>query len=434
MRLGSQRVPQVPWVCEKKAPEPTTRTYEKAPAMSDAHPTPGPECAADRCPSAVYRGVLSGPELKDLKQGYISAVWSDETPAENDRAFVTGTYWCPLGDPKRVGLNGVERAIESVTKRLVARGGPTASLISRAVGAEWWFLEQGPEDVPKEFHTDVNIEFDPDEADEAKKATYRYPLMSSVFYLNPNTDPSKRHPHLACPTVVFGQAPVPVTDDIAHALQPAVPSRAVVCYPSHNQLLVFRGDLWHAVASPGPCFKAPPPPVPATPDNTESDAKKPQWENDTRYTLLINWWLKRPVGPEILPKSLHRARQARPDREQKVGPAKGGMHLVPLRVAQFDEKSGGFAKHAAEWRTQVVPNAIHRFSCPNCAAKGAVTAAAARPERMSTEAAPRTTPPRDQPVLVKYSCTRAAAVAGRARAKDAMWEWSDPDVDLMAKP
>mmetsp|Transcript_17624 Transcript_17624/g.26405 ORF Transcript_17624/g.26405 Transcript_17624/m.26405 type:complete len:453 (+) Transcript_17624:29-1387(+) len=260
--------------------------------LSVPSPTPKPE----DLPTAVFDGVLPKHRFADLKRDFIRLVWECTPPPEDESAFVTGTYWHPL-DSKYTPINGIDRAIRHITRELAKRNDGIADIMKEAQGCEWWFQEQGPKDVPKEFHTDVNIIFDKNAKDDsAEKTKYHYPMLSSVFYFGSSVADTIRYPHLTSPTVVFGQAPRP-TKSIEHILMPRIPRKALVCYPSPNRLLLFEGDLWHAVVSPPEEEKRK-----VRAEELQAQVEHGSWETDTRYTLLINWWSKKPVGPRLLGK------------------------------------------------------------------------------------------------------------------------------------
>mmetsp|Transcript_14329 Transcript_14329/g.34935 ORF Transcript_14329/g.34935 Transcript_14329/m.34935 type:complete len:444 (-) Transcript_14329:316-1647(-) len=386
-----------------------------SPSLKPAKPTRRQEATVhshpEACRCAVFDDVLRKEDFVHLRGDFIRVVNARAHDAfgeervvvpDNENAFVTGTYWYPLrervgkadenqtGAPE--GKHGVELAIKCITSSLKGQGGVLKEIIEASIGCEWWFQEQGPEDLPKEFHTDVNIRFYPDEPDEAKKAEYHYPLLSSVFYFGTSSpQETARHPHLLSPTVVFGQAPK-ATNSIEHILSPAIPTRAVCCYPSPNRLLVFQGNLWHAVVSP--CRYDSSEKDGETKDLTSSETTagdnlkaKPKnvdasgWEADTRYTLLINWWDKRPEGPEKMrtpgdgkSPGYHEHPSFTPVLSFSPRSSLSASSPSPpdtLVTVQVDEKKGpnnfalsAFMRHAQDWKNQIVPKTVQ-----NCVPK-----------------------------------------------------------------
>ncbi|GAB5353061.1 hypothetical protein AAMO2058_000006000 [Amorphochlora amoebiformis] len=388
-------------------------------------PEPSPVRRPLVLPCGVFDDVFSEEDLSDLKSDLIHVIDHSQAPPENEKAFVTGTYWVPLDakarTPNAEGKNGVERAILYLTRQLKTRGRGIERIMDQAVGCEWWFQEQGPDDHPKEFHTDVNIEFNPEEKDEIKKSVYKYPLLSSVFYFGSLDHDKTIYPHLISPTVVFSQSPRP-TNSIEHILQPMVPERALVCYPKPNRLMVFEGDLWHAVVAPYCCPHQ---------RNAKGKPSTPilgrGWDVDTRYTLLVNWWKSKPIGPlphplkttkklrksapsppnlpksvplkpslkspkfnktpskllkssplhsAILPKSslctkvnskLSKSHKSNP-KTVAVG-VRGSVTAVKLTVVNVEADQRpleAFLNHALQWRKQIVPKEIHSKACPVC--------------------------------------------------------------------
>ena len=82
------------------------------------------------------------------------------------------------------------------------------------------------------------------------ESTHSLPCMSSVFYLD----------SVGGPTVACGQTKTPEGE-----LEPRLPRDLAVVFPQENQLMTFRGDLYHAGMSAHPSARCSPPDPPPPP-------------------------------------------------------------------------------------------------------------------------------------------------------------------------
>ncbi|CAE8607104.1 unnamed protein product [Polarella glacialis] len=265
----------------------------------------------------VFDAVLAD-ETVEAAETFLRGLLDAPTSSEEEELEGSGftcTRWYELGCRPR---NAVEAVIQALSKH-PALG---SCGLEGMAGAEWWWQEQlVGTDLPKEYHTDVDIT-------RGDTGTFlrRLPVVSSVFYFG----------EVGGPTAVFDQAPV-FDDARATCMEPVLPTQAVLVRPRRNRYLLFRGECFHAVMG------AP-----------EKDA------GQTRLTLLVNWW-----QPGALPGV---ACRCPPEQASGSGAAEGGddkdkvrhdgvASTATRRVAAERRDCADFAEHLADWRLQIAPAA-----------------------------------------------------------------------------
>ena len=171
---------------------------------------------------------------------------------ENMKAGYDTTFWYPRGDKPQ---NIVEKAISELEK--------LAAPPAWCIGTEWWLgrLAHGKK---------LPLHFDRDLTRSRKFGQHEYPILGSIFYLN--TFPTSA-------TVVLGQIP----GDDPRTKVPEKPVYRKSVSAVSNRYAVFRGDLRHGVV----------PDEKSVADS--SDRQNPPGE--FRLTLLVNYWLVRPMPP-----------------------------------------------------------------------------------------------------------------------------------------
>ena len=115
-------------------------------------------------------------------------------------------------------------------------------------GFEWWIQN-------KKIKEDIVFHYDKDEALCSEKNLYVYPLNATITYL---TD-------IGGPTAIFKD-----TDN----------TNGILSFPEVNKHIIFQGNLFHGVIG--------------------SLAKSVPTQNETRLTLLINYWHQKPLEPNCI--------------------------------------------------------------------------------------------------------------------------------------
>ena len=197
---------------------------------------------------------LSEAGFADVRRDLEVITASDYECPEKPDALTHGTYWVPCGVSSAPG-NAVEEYICKVSRSAAF----TKATGGGFIGAEWWWQDTDNTDPPKCYHTDCDLCVSDD------GYTKLFPAVSSVFYTST----------VGGPTIVFNQI------DKSGDLTPETPTEAVLSFPKPNQLLLFNGELYHGVLHP-----------------LETN---PFLEGAQRLTLLVNWWKRRPNGPNDLP-------------------------------------------------------------------------------------------------------------------------------------
>ncbi|GMH83757.1 hypothetical protein TrST_g4906 [Triparma strigata] len=124
-------------------------------------------------------------------------------------------------------------------------------------GAEWWIqARSGKEGIG--FH------YDKDEAYASNYMTMSFPIISTITYL---TD-------AGAPTLILNQTSLDGSQEF-----PEVPHEGFLSYPKANRHVLFRGDLNHGVSK-----------------TLSLDEDQP----NSRVTLLVNWWTKKPMEPNCM--------------------------------------------------------------------------------------------------------------------------------------
>eukprot|EP00873_Tetraselmis_striata_P046114 jgi/Tetstr1/466378/TSEL_010907.t1 len=258
------------------------------------------------CGVAAFRDVLPPELLRRLQHDVGKVLASNHVPLANPSSLTFGTYWwdaaASAAAPPR---NAIEEAIAAMVHHVL----PGVLDVAAMAGAEWWLQDTDSEDEPKEFHTDCDIQVQDDGS-----SLRRHPCVSSVFYLDA----------VGGGTLIAGQV-----KGVEGGLKPPLPRDLAVAFPHPNQLLLFRGNLLHAVLHPQEGFP------------TGVD----------RRTLLVNWWPTRPAGPADLPAAFCFPTGASSPRDT-AGGALREPRAVEFRALQVDQP---FAAHMAEWAKQRLP-------------------------------------------------------------------------------
>mmetsp|Transcript_5198 Transcript_5198/g.10995 ORF Transcript_5198/g.10995 Transcript_5198/m.10995 type:complete len:486 (-) Transcript_5198:62-1519(-) len=179
------------------------------------------------------------------------------------------TNWLPL-DPKSPTppRNFVEHAVQKFYELAVPEqfysddyniphyGEVTRYTKSDIKGGEWWIqARSGKEGIG--FH------YDKDEAYASIHMRMSFPIISTITYL---TD-------VGAPTLILNQTSLDGSTDF-----PEVPHEGFLSYPKKNRHVMFRGDLNHGV----------------------SKTLSLDENSDSRVTLLINWWVEKPMEPNCM--------------------------------------------------------------------------------------------------------------------------------------
>ena len=187
------------------------------------------------------------------------------------------TWWVPLFDssgarvPPRSELEAAIHVLYELDfggARVCGSGGVSSrSGCTPIVGAEWWFQEQDPVTGSVGFH------YDKDEAYASEHMTMRFPEVSTVTYLSA----------IGAPTIIFNQ-----TTPDGNVEIPELPRLGFLVRPRPNKHLVFRGNLQHGVSAD----------LAAPSSLTETDGAAPLGAK--RWTLLVNFWRTKPMGPNCV--------------------------------------------------------------------------------------------------------------------------------------
>jgi hypothetical protein len=160
------------------------------------------------------------------------------------------TFWFDFGTPTAV----VEEAVLAVRWRLPSR---------RVTGVEWWLSRMWTNDVRVDFHRDR------DEQRALRTGALRFPLYSSVLFLNRVRGGA---------LVVTAQPPDP-----ANPACVPLPLDGDLAAPRANRLVWFDGRLTHGVLDTA--NKIP-----------RGGGRSP---GDLRLAVVMNWWDARPLGVPI---------------------------------------------------------------------------------------------------------------------------------------
>ena len=277
-------------------------------------------------PWSVFVGtVRNGNQASPLKDSSFLTTISSNTPPALWQT--TGTFWMPL-ERTRDPRNGVERAVACLAASPALR---RAGLrLERIAGVEWWIQDVAPDEPPKVFHTDCDMQTA--RSDEVGTPTAVHPAVGGVLYLGDSGGA----------TAVFGQTRRPICGGGgATSLRPRFPREIAVVHPRRNRLLLFEGDRYHAVLSPS-----------APPTNITGQ----------RVTLLVNWWTARPNGPSDLPEQFCGQGMTLPEactdgimmhNSHKWLNASSGT----LRGCE-SVRASHFFEHIEEWRSQRLPGSL----------------------------------------------------------------------------
>ncbi|KAL1526380.1 hypothetical protein AB1Y20_015093 [Prymnesium parvum] len=268
----------------------------------------------------LLQGSLSS-ELQQAIELAADVYLKEETLPPCSGHRLCSSHWFPLqhGRPARQPHHALETYAASLLDLQPVKD-HFGEDISSVVGLEWWLQEQEPEEEPKKFHTDKDVEFDNSEC-----VVERVPCLSSVAYLSDTGGP----------TAVFNQA------KRDGALYPHLPGTVALAFPRRGSLLLFDGALFHGVLHPDPVAAA------------------PTWEQPRR-TLLVNFWrvapsaAKDPAAEEKLnlPRVVHPAIRS----ESSLEAEHIGCSLLanPL-VLDLPRR---FCEDAALWRQQRLPPTV----------------------------------------------------------------------------
>eukprot|EP00418_Pyrodinium_bahamense_P002454 CAMPEP_0179012402 /NCGR_PEP_ID=MMETSP0796-20121207/1181_1 /TAXON_ID=73915 /ORGANISM="Pyrodinium bahamense, Strain pbaha01" /LENGTH=315 /DNA_ID=CAMNT_0020707851 /DNA_START=21 /DNA_END=968 /DNA_ORIENTATION=+ len=257
-------------------------------------------------------------------QETVAAVFESERSSDDLPGSLCCTHWVHLDGKQQRVAHPIETAVAQLRELpdLQALLATTPSKSTEAVvGVEWWLQEQADDDEPKELHTDKDVAFGSD-----GRSSTSYPLVSSVFYLC----------DVGGPTAVFHQRP---SSEHLGTMEPPLPLKVCLAFPQVNQLLLFRGDLLHAVLHP-PAWRKP------------SDAAP-------RRTLLINWWAHRPAAARDWQPELPLCRSGSEDshgdglhagRRRRGSPDAQVPRCPPVAIT-----AGSFLDDAAYWGRQRMP-------------------------------------------------------------------------------
>ena len=319
--------------------------------MEQPEPEPEPEprrlvgAPTSACPAVVLGSVLDAELFERVRRDFFRVVESEFQPPEKDDSFTSGTYWFSL---PAAGQGAAPRNAIEAAAIAISCSEPFRELLNvgSLTGVEWWFQEQGPEDAAKDYHTDCDVQIKRGHGAQGDVVVERRPLLSSVFYLD----------DFGGPTVVFGQT----EPESGARLSPRLPRSAVASFPHPNQLLVFRGDLFHGVLAT------------TQPNPTER----------SRFTLLLNWWSDRPHGPADLPPCFVFAQ-----RHEPTSCAAGADRACRREYAEWaapDHASFAQSGHLAAWQAQRLPGELERVArTPGAPLR--ITYAAPVPEQDSGE-------------------------------------------------
>lgn len=187
------------------------------------------------------------------------------------------TWWVPLFDSSGARVppqSELEAAIHELyeldfggARVCGSGGGSSRSGCTPIVGAEWWFQEQDPVAGSVGFH------YDKDEAYASEHMTMRFPEVSTVTYLSA----------VGAPTIIFNQ-----TTPDGNVEIPELPRLGFLVRPRPNKHLVFRGNLQHGVSAD----------LAAPSSLAKTDGAAPLGAK--RWTLLVNFWRTKPMGPNCV--------------------------------------------------------------------------------------------------------------------------------------
>lgn len=188
----------------------------------------------------VFEEVLPGSLFERLVRAV--RLVGDERLKKN----YTTTFWYPMGaKPTNVAEETIAKLCQLIN--------PPAS----CSGAEWWLgrLDHGKK---------LRYHFDRDMTVQKQTGKLVHPIYASILYLN--SFPSS-------PTVILNQVPSP---DGKSRIPPKPTARKSVDAVS-NRYVVFPGNLRHGV-------------VPSRAEEEDSKSER-------RLTLLVNYWVNRPLPP-----------------------------------------------------------------------------------------------------------------------------------------
>jgi hypothetical protein len=168
--------------------------------------------------------------------------------SERIRTTYQTTFWYPLTGPTNVA----EQAVEALRPTVPQEG---------IVGVEWWLSRMRTTDVRVDFHQDR------DEVLANRSGALRHPRISSVLFLN-----RVRRGGLLCVT----EEP-PNEDNPSCA--PGGRDWDLVA-PRPNRFLWFAGNLTHGVLDA----------------RGEIPTARLPGEGEWRFTLIANWWDRRPTS------------------------------------------------------------------------------------------------------------------------------------------
>ena len=272
------------------------------------------------CPAVVLESVLDTRLFEQVRRDFFRVVESEFEPPEKEDSFTSGTYWfsLPVAGQHTTPHNAIEAAAIAISRSQTFR---ELANVDEIAGVEWWFQEQGAEDAAKDYHTDCDVQITRGTGGQDDVVVERRPHLSSVFYLD----------DFGGPTVVFGQT----EPESGAGLTPRLPTSAVASFPHPNQLLVFRGDLFHGVLAT------------TQPNPTER----------SRFTLLLNWWPERPHGPADLPPCFAFGQTVEPTNASDISD-NGMRRRDTVEWVASDRKSFAQSGHLPAWQAQRLPSEL----------------------------------------------------------------------------
>jgi len=252
-------------------------------------------------------GTLPARNLGRLFRDALPPALLNAAMAEADRiAGVEENYWMPRSDVLRAchatpaqpaGDLAVAEMVAAALYERVLRPHGLLGEDSGWSGAEWWAQTYETPGDGLAFH------FDKDEAAMAERGEMRTPLVSCVVYL---AEEGEGKPRLGA-TMVLDQA----YDHEAEAAVPETSARCVLVWPSLGNVLVFDGNLAHGVTDSA---------------NLE----------DTRRTLLVNWWAERPENVPRPASDVLRSQGMATTRKRDVHWLREGREAAEVSVAAMD--------------------------------------------------------------------------------------------------
>jgi len=123
-------------------------------------------------------------------------------------------------------------------------------------GAEWWIQSRGSKEG-------IGFHYDKDEAYASIHMKMSFPILSTITYLTST----------GAPTLILNQTSLDGSMEY-----PEVPHEGFLSYPRDNRHVIFRGDLNHGV----------------------SKTLSLDGEGGGRVTLLVNWWVDKPMEPNCM--------------------------------------------------------------------------------------------------------------------------------------